>query len=349
MVRCLRRRSRPGDCFLARLNIPQTFAVSLENSSCPEEVSMRVVTGRRGLRFSFVLGLSSLILSLVLLGNSASAQQRFIRGQNVQPAFEGWEQNADGSYTMVFGYLNRNWEEEPHVPIGPDNTFSPGPADRGQPTHFYPRRQMYVFKVRVPADWGDKELVWTVTYAGRTDTAVGWLAGFYEIDTSVLRAQRSGSSGRASTEDELRAQPPSITVDGPDAVTTSVAEPVTLAVTVSDDGLPGPAPSRSGRPPRTISERPRETPDGAPAQDMVSIFAATETGLAVTWLHYQGPGTVTFDPMHVPLDKAGGRAETTVHFDQPGTHVIRGVANDQVFTVPVNVTVTVAPGTTEQP
>ena len=80
----------------------------------------------------------------------------------MQPVYEGWNRNDDGSYTLWFGYLNRNYEEEPHVPAGPDNFFAPGPEDRGQPTHFYPRRQNFVFGVEVPADWGDKDLVWTV-------------------------------------------------------------------------------------------------------------------------------------------------------------------------------------------
>ena len=92
---------------------------------------------------------------------------------------------------MVFGYLNRNWEEEPHVPIGPDNTFSPGPADRGQPTHFYPRRQMYVFKVQVSADWGDKELGRSPGAVGRT----GRWAGLPRFTRSTRRCY--GPSGVA--------------------------------------------------------------------------------------------------------------------------------------------------------
>src|SRR6267154_1149888 len=112
--------------------------------------------------------------ALVLLGAalSVSAQVQYSRGQNVAPVFEGWEHNPDGTFNMVFGYLNRNYEEEVDIPIGAENTISMGgegtssprttqtgaaglsgqvndgsaPAavrdgDRGQPTHFYPRRQ----------------------------------------------------------------------------------------------------------------------------------------------------------------------------------------------------------------
>ena len=32
---------------------------------------------------------------------------------------------------FVFGYMNRNWEEELDVPVGPDNNFEPGAARSG--------------------------------------------------------------------------------------------------------------------------------------------------------------------------------------------------------------------------
>ena len=116
-----------------------------------------------------------LACALVVGAASAAAAQTYHSGQNLQPVFEGWEQNADGSFNMVFGYLNRNYEEHLDVPIGPDNHFEPGPADQGQPTFFYPRRQRFSFRVRVPADWGSKELVWTVTaHAGPTGRWAGW-------------------------------------------------------------------------------------------------------------------------------------------------------------------------------
>src|SRR5262245_30984497 len=60
-------------------------------------------------------------------------------GQNVQPFFEGWQRQPDGSIRMWFGYLNRNFKEQVDVAVGAGNAFDPG-GDRGQPTHFYPRR-----------------------------------------------------------------------------------------------------------------------------------------------------------------------------------------------------------------
>ena len=35
-------------------------------------------------------------------------QTQFSRGQDVVPSFDGWLRNADGTFTMVFGYFNRN-------------------------------------------------------------------------------------------------------------------------------------------------------------------------------------------------------------------------------------------------
>ena len=71
--------------------------------------------------------------------------------------------------------MNRNWGEEIDIPVGTDNYFSPGPADVGQPTHFLPRRNRFIFEGRVPADFGDKELVWTLTSQGEERKAYGSL------------------------------------------------------------------------------------------------------------------------------------------------------------------------------
>src|SRR5262252_1587021 len=108
----------------------------------------------------------SAISALIVI--TAHAQVRYATGQNVAPVFEGWERNADGSFNFVFGYMNRNYEEEVDIPIGPNNSFSIGPdrgagapglnIDQNQPAHFYARRQQFVFKVRVPKDWGKKDL-----------------------------------------------------------------------------------------------------------------------------------------------------------------------------------------------
>ena len=128
-----------------------------------------------------------ILLSVLMVGATGLAalgaqQLVYLSGQTVAPAFEGWELNPDGSYNMVFGYFNRNLDEHLHVPIGPDNNIEPGGPDQGQPTYFFPRRNRFHFKIRVPADFGDQELVWTLTTQGQTERAYATLIPEYIID-----------------------------------------------------------------------------------------------------------------------------------------------------------------------
>ena len=252
-----------------------------------------------------------LCAAFLVLGTamSATAQTRYARGQNIAPVFEGWERNPDGTFSMNFGYMNRNWEEELEVPLGPNNTFEPGPADRGQPSHFYTRRQAFVFKVQVPKDWGQRDLVWTLTAHGRTDRAYGTLLPEWEINNTVFAENRGGGAAI-----DYNNQPPSLTV-GP--VRSITPNSVTLTATISDDGLPKPR-----RPsPAAQQRRPQ--------------------GLRLSWIHYRGPGKVTFDPAD-PQFKTG-EIITTASFSGPGTYVLRAIADDGGLFAVQDVTVTISP------
>ena len=167
---------------------------------------------------------------------SASAQPpedlriRYNSGQAVVPVFEGWQRNPNGTFDMVFGYLNRNYVEEVIIPVGPDNRFEPYGPDQGQPAFFYPRRHYFVFRLTVPEDWGDKELVWTLTAHGKTATAYGSLMARWEIDP-LVEIQNAGGGGPATGEG-ARTQPPRVTID-------PVLLPApTLALTHVKDGSP---------------------------------------------------------------------------------------------------------------
>ena len=77
-----------------------------------------------------------LAVCFVIGSTSISAQTLYRFGQSVQPIFEGFERNSDGTFTMWFGYLNRNYDETPNIVIGDNNTFfaadgvdSAGPLD----------------------------------------------------------------------------------------------------------------------------------------------------------------------------------------------------------------------------
>ena len=52
-----------------------------------------------------------------------------------------------------------------------------------------------MFKVRVPADFGKQELVWTLTRAGKTEKAVGKLALEWEL-TEVVYQPESARAGQ---------------------------------------------------------------------------------------------------------------------------------------------------------
>src|SRR6476660_9694031 len=158
-------------------------------------------------------GLLAALAMTVSLGAQNAAQLVNLRhwsGQAVAPVYEGFDINADGSYNMWFGYMNRNYEEELDIPVGADNAFeafdSAGkrtdvaqarPADRGQPTHFTTRRHKDVFKVTVPKDFADKQLVWKLTTRGRTEQVIATLKPVWQIDR--LRTTRGGNSEKISS------------------------------------------------------------------------------------------------------------------------------------------------------
>ena len=105
----------------------------------------------RRLRLTHTVG--ALVLTLAVLAPAQAGAQRltYSSGQNISPAYEGWEEDVDGSRYFLFGYMNRNWEETPTIPTGPDNGMEPGGPDLGQPTHFLPRR--YRTTSRLTMNW----------------------------------------------------------------------------------------------------------------------------------------------------------------------------------------------------
>jgi hypothetical protein len=254
-----------------------------------------------------------------LLAVGASAQVQYAAGQNVAPAFEGWERNPDGSYNMVFGYLNRNYEEEVDIAIGPENSISLGGevyGDRGQPTHFYPRRQRFLFRVRVPKDWPkDQKVVWSLTSRGRTDKANGWLQPEWELSEEVIVENMGGGVPDPDN------QPPSLTTSGD--LTIALPDKATLTASATDDALPKPYKRATSNPDR--DSQPKRPP-----------------GVQIKWIQYRGPGKVTFEKDSSPVVQGTPVALTSkVSFSAPGTYVLRATANDGQLFTSHDVTVTV--------
>ena len=301
-------------------------------------------------------------VAFALFASEAAAQSRpsYDAGQDISPAFEGWELNEDGSYNIVFGYMNRNWEEEVFVPVGADNFISPGAEDQGQPTLFRPRRNRFIFKVRVPPDFGASELVWTLTVNGSTERAYGSLARDYRIDNMVIMSE-TGSLGAGSSDERVRSNaPPVIELDGEggsgEVLTVRAGESLTLAARVIDDSIP----RRGGSPP-SADASPQQLLSRA-LNDPRRITVGKVNGLHFAWFVYRGPSApVTFDPPQVktwedtrafanspwapfwipPPIPEGDRWVTEVRFDQPGTYVLRGRADDGGLFSDVEVTVQV--------
>jgi len=218
----------------------------------------------------------------------------------VTPVFEGWYRNSDGTYSLSFGYYNRNTAERMDVAIGDDNFVAPGPRNQGQPTSFAPRRHWGVFAVVVPADFGNKKVVWTIVDRGQTFAIPGNLNPDWQIDAL---------EGEASSDNT----PPALTVDvggregrGPLGVTgglltTAVGKPLALTVTVKDDAKTGSTGAGGVR---------------------------VGTPVDLTWFKHQGPGIVAFSVATNRLAPTGGVGNTTATFSQAGDYVIRIRAND---------------------
>ncbi len=248
-----------------------------------------------GLGIAILVGTASLPLSaqLPLAGLNSS-------GQSVTPAYEGWYRNADGTFTLSFGYYNRNSEEVVEIPIGPNNFITPGARNQGQPSAFQTRRHWGVFGVKVPADFGAKEVVWTLTFRGSTYAIPGTLHRNWQIDAL------EGEAGAGNTPPVLKfsetgaeARGPGGVTDGP--VTATVGKPATLTVWATDDG-------------KTASS--------------IAGGRGAAASVSLAWFKHQGPGKVTFAPATGRAAAAGGQMASQATFSVAGDYIIRVRAND---------------------
>ena len=182
------------------------------------------------------------------------------------------------TFSLIFGFWNRNWEETVFIPIGPENRIEPGGPDRGQPTVFTPRRGKNLFEIVVPKDFGNKEVVWTLTRQGKIEKAFGALVKQQVLTRRMVMAGGSLVADAAAGNDDVGNesdpnQPPAIRIDP--APPLAGPGPTTLAAEISDDG---------------------------------TIPAGGQTvrgALRVAWSLYRGPTFVTFE-------RAGGQNEALV-------------------------------------
>jgi hypothetical protein len=226
-------------------------------------------------------------------------------GQSVTAAFEGWFRNPDGSFSLLFGYFNRNLKQELDIPPGPGNRMEPGGPDLGQPSHFLPGRQWGVFTVTEPADFGAGKLTWTLTANGVTTAVPGTLNPLWELEP--LR------DATGNTPPFLGFSAAGPFVNGPRGQSTSLEtvmpNAVALDLWVADDASVSPGAARPSTPAVTLR-----------------------------WSKFRGPGSVVFGNEKPAIEKAEfdapsaatfrGKAATTAAFSEPGEYVLRVVAND---------------------
>jgi autonomous glycyl radical cofactor GrcA len=280
-----------------------------------------------------------------------------MRGEMVSAAYEGWWPNEDGTYQIFFGYFNSNWEQEFDIPVGVENYFTmaeagqlddlefeaydPSQADQGQPTHIYPRRSPFLFTITVPADFGDKEWVWTLKTPGKVSRAHGILAPDYRIDPQVISTEVGGAFG--SLDNRLRENlAPEMEIEGGEHRTVRVGQPLTLVSHAEDP---------DNYPPRSNRRLPQSTEQLYRPATAVTVSCAP--GLRMHWGVYRGPAdNVSFDPIQlktwmdsrvyansscsppfvlpeVPGDNTW-RVRAT--FDEPGEYTLLAVGSDGSMT-----------------
>ncbi|PCJ26912.1 MAG: hypothetical protein COA96_04590 [SAR86 cluster bacterium] len=324
-----------------------------------------------------------LTIILPIFFNTAVAQlpyeyatQSYQSGQHTELAYEGWRVNQEGNTILTFGYFNHNWKEELDISIGENNFFSPGEVDRGQPTHFLPRRNRFTFDVVVPSDFDENdELVWEVTSPnGLSRQAYGTLREDYKLDNVVIMSE-TGALGAGTSDVRTRANiPPVLEVIGDRIRAIEVGKPLVVQARVTDDGVPEPIDPMK----EALEDAGAAAIFLTPAilrREIMMIVPPRPTvnknnGLFLSWNVYRAPETekpvqeiVNFEPQQVkpwedtrpsanspwsflwmpPKLPEDGVITTTVIFDEPGTYLLWARADDGGLYSDTYVTVNVSP------
>lgn len=224
------------------------------------------------------------------------------RGASITPAYEGWYPNADGSFSMLVGYYNRNAKEALDIPVGPANRIDPGGPDQGQPTHFEVGRQWGVFVIKVPKDFGTKAITWTIVANGETQSVPFTLNKGYPISPFKELGMGNQPPVLAFSQGGTKVTGPPTAISA--TLTGTVGTPVPINVWVEDPKAPGDAESAAAR-------------GGPPSVATISFHK------------FRGPGAVTFDKAHTFVQKQGDMVGGTATFAAAGEYLLRVQANDE--------------------
>jgi hypothetical protein len=179
----------------------------------------------------------------------------------------------------------------------------------------------------VPADFGKGVVTWTIKANGKTEKAYGELLPVEEITERIVMTR-----GNLNPGDDDPNKPPVVAIAPVPRASPGVSVPLVAAV--SDDGLPKP---RASAAPKSASAQADATAIQAQAN---SSGPARPRGLTVAWMQLRGPAKVRFDKVG-SIAVADGKAETSAHFPEPGTYVLRATANDGALSTRADITITV--------
>ena len=221
------------------------------------------------------------------------------RGASVTPAYEGWYENEDGSFSLLVGYYNRNSKETLEIPVGPNNRIEPGEVDQGQPTHFEVGRQWGVFVIKVPKDFGKKVITWTLVSNGEVQSIPLTLNPGYPITPYKELGMGNQPPSLAFSQGGSKVLGPPTAVAT--TLTGKVGQPVPVQVWVDDAKATAGEESRRG-----------------------AAKVAT-----VSFHKFRGPGIVGFDPVRIPVETPGEMVTSNATFKAPGEYLLRVQANDE--------------------
>jgi hypothetical protein len=253
---------------------------------------------------------TSLGATMWAIGAGAQAPQTTLpldpqrdRGASITPAYEGWYANRDGSFSLLLGYYNRNTKEALDIPVGPNNRFAPGDPDQGQPTHFEVGRQWGVFVVKVPKDFGNKVITWTIVANGEAQSVPFTLNKGYPVSPYKELGMGNQPPVLAFSQGGAKVTGPPVGVSASFAGT--VNQPVAISVWVEDPKAPGEV-------------------EAPPA-----LFGPVAKVATVSFHKFRGPGTVTFDKARIPVDQQGAIITSRATFGASGDYLVRVQANDE--------------------
>ncbi len=241
------------------------------------------------------------------LAQQLPLEPRHDAGASITGVFEGWFRNPNGSFSLLFGYYNRNLKEEVDVAVGPNNRIEPDGPDRGQPTHFLPGRMWGNFTINVPKDFGTGKLTWTIVANGRTNVIPASLKADWELLPFVDANSNTPPVISFESFDENGPM-----VQGPRGLKVSKeivqGQPLTLTVWTADDNMLAPG------------------------------VRIPKNPVSITWSVFRGPGPVTFSEPKPAVAKIegkmppkttfAGKASTTATFSIAGEYTLQVTAND---------------------